>query len=73
MLIAVTLCCSRGCQALLELATVWRMRPLPGMLRCVCACMQADLLGVMVWWNIQLNAVSLVNLVMVRIPSLSYD
>ena len=35
--------------------------------------MQADLLGVMVWWNIQLNAVSLVNLVMVRVPSLSYD
>ena len=29
--------------------------------------MQADLLGVMVWWNVQLNAVSLVNLVMVRI------
>ncbi len=28
--------------------------------------MQADLLGVMVWWNVQLNAVSLVNLVMVR-------
>ena len=27
--------------------------------------MQVDLLGVMVWWNIQLNAVSLVNLVMV--------
>lgn len=26
---------------------------------------QVDLLGVMVWWNIQLNAVSLVNLVMV--------
>ena len=29
---------------------------------------QVDLLGVMVWWNIQLNAVSLVNLVMVGFP-----
>ncbi len=38
------------------------------MLRCVCVFAQADLLGVMVWWNVQLNAVSLVNLVMVRIP-----
>lgn len=39
----------------------WRLRG-----RCVC--MQADLLGVMVWWHVQLNAVSLVNLVMVRRP-----
>ena len=38
------------------------------MLRRVSVSVQADLLGVMVWWNVQLNAVSLVNLVMVRIP-----
>ena len=31
-------------------------------------CAQVDLQGVMVWWNVQLNAISLVNLVMVRYP-----
>ena len=38
------------------------------MLRCGHVSVQADLLGAMVWWHVQLNAVSLVNLVMVRIP-----